>query len=232
VKDKQQGHRGQWKRAIAFAARDNILYQRYRNNPGFDELVAFISNRYFAIETRLHETFRFVDLHPNNASTFSYEYASLLRDVGSAFDSALKVFGRQVEGTQNPRIHDHLVFLRQNLPLKKPSVSPELTHLSVELASDRADRFLLPFTGVRMDSNKANLPSWWEAYNDVKHLEIEKLGEGNLKNVLNASAALFALFVLTDKNEGRGYPYKVFADAKFDQTPMESDRQLLWFFKD
>ena len=98
----------------------------------------------------------------------------------------------------------------------------DLSLISVELASNRTDRFLYPFADVGLES-KTNVPKWWNAYNDVKHLEIEKLGEGNLKNVLNAFAALFVLFVLTDEHNGEGYPYKVLANVKFETTPMERD---------
>lgn len=202
----------------------------YSNNSGFKELAATISNRYFAIETRVHESFRFVDLDPRNASTFSYEYASLLRDIGSVLDSALKVFGRNVVGIEEPKIYNHLDFLRQNLRSRDPRKLADLASISVELASNRTDRFLYPFADVDADS-KTKLPRWWNAYNEVKHLETEKLTEGNLKNVLNALAALFVLFILTDEHDGRGYPYKVLVEAKFDQAPTEWDRESLWFFR-
>ncbi len=221
----------QWKKGIVLGNADNTLYRRYHDNRGFEELASFVSTRYFAIETRVHETFRFVDLEPRNASSFSYEYASLLRDIGGAFDSALKVFGRNVTGIKNPTIHNHLDFLRQNTRSSKPVGLADLTTISVELASNRTDRFLYPFADLSKNARKADLPKWWDAYNDVKHLEVEKLAEGNFKNVLNAFAALFVLFILTDGDEGGGYAYKVFVDAKFAQTPMEWDRQLLWFFK-
>jgi len=228
---KESTPRNQWRKGIVLAPADNTLYRTYRDNHGFEKLALFVASRYFAIETRVHETFRFVDLEPRNASTFSYEYASLLRDIGGAFDSALKAFCRNVTGIKNPTIHNHLDFLRQNIRSSKPGELADLTTISVELASDRTDRFLYPFADLCTDSPKSNLPKWWDAYNDVKHLEIEKFVEGNFKNVLNAFAALFVLFILTDKDEGRGHSYKVFVGAKFAQMPMEWDRQLSWFFK-
>jgi hypothetical protein len=217
-----------WKKGIHFAGGGNVLYRAYHNNQGFEELAAFISNRYFAIETRVYETFRFVDLAPGNALTFSYEFASLLRDIGSALDSALKVFGRNVTAVRNPTIHDHLDFLRQNLHSKSPGEPADLTTISVELASNRTDRFLFPLADTCSGST-TDLPQWWGAYNAVKHQEIEKLEEGNLKNVLNAFAALFALFVLTDKEGGLGYPYKVLVEVKFDRAPTEWDESLRFF---
>lgn len=220
-----------WKKSVVLGGADNTLYHRYHNNSGFGELATFVSTRYFAIEARVCETFRFVDLEPRNARAFSYEFASLLRDIGSAFDSALKVFGRKASGIQDPTIHNHLDFLRQNARPSKPGELADLAGISVELYSNRTDRFLYPFADLCTDSRKSDLPKWWDAYNNVKHLEIEKLADGNLRNVLNAFAALFVLFILTDKEEGRGYPYKVLADVKFGQTPLEEDRQLLWFFK-
>jgi hypothetical protein len=41
------------------------------------------------IQQRLLTSFDCVELHPKNAMSFSYEYSSLLRDIGSVFSSFL-----------------------------------------------------------------------------------------------------------------------------------------------
>jgi hypothetical protein len=37
---------------------------------------------------------------------------------------------------------------------------------------------------------------WWDAYNDVKHFDLEKTAQGNLGNCLNALGAVAILFAL------------------------------------
>ena len=83
----------------------------YRQSYGYFTL------RYHPIERRLAETFRYVELAPQNAETFSYEFASILRDIGGVFGSILDKLVRNKTQKLDGRfdISDYLTFLNEEV---------------------------------------------------------------------------------------------------------------------
>jgi len=65
------------------------IYKHFSKEPWYYDITSYLFQRYSSIEMRLMETFRYVACHPRNKNTFSYEYASILRDAGSVFSSVL-----------------------------------------------------------------------------------------------------------------------------------------------
>ena len=66
--------------------------------------------RFLPIVDRLDNTLRYVDLNPKNMSVFSYEFASILRDIGSIFSSICDSY---VSGVKNDnKIHTITHFRR------------------------------------------------------------------------------------------------------------------------
>lgn len=139
--------------------------------------------RYLAIFARFRESLRYVDLDPRNGSTFSYEYASILRDSGSAFGAFCEelVLSRPDSKPRpsRPTVGDFyrlLISYDTDLPFSFTDV-PQLGH---------AGR-LQPF--LRWTANQS--PSWWEAHNKAKHTNNAYLG--CLGYATNAVAALNVL---------------------------------------
>lgn len=161
------------------------LAQRYANEEWFIRTTDYWRIRFTAIETRLQGTFQYVDLATGNRNTYSYHFASILRDAGSVFASTLDALLRNVEGQPNTRLYgikDYRRFLRSQVP--------DIDKWSVQLQPLFPFGQVVPFKTLR--TNKASI-AWWDAYNDVKHNEYEAMQKGNLENCINALSALALL---------------------------------------
>jgi len=172
----------------------NILYKEFKDNKWFNELLSYITTRYYSIETRIIDTFRFVELHPMNSNVFSYEYGSILRDAGSVFGSIMDKLVRATNPINPEKIldmTDYKKWLKENV---------EKIHLiTAGIRYPIEKRFLMPFISLQY-KNKS--PEWWRSYNYIKHLEIDKFTHGNLGNALNSLAALAILYALMDETGG------------------------------
>lgn len=193
----------------------NIFEQKWGTDLWFVEIIQYLVRRYFSIEERLIHTFRYVEPYSGNRYTFSYEYSSILRDTGSAFDSTMR---KLLEGTltiyssnkKKPyNITDYRKFLIEHVPqeqsnfplnIESVAVGLNLSYLSSE------NRFLIPFSSLGNDSKKKtdyDKIDWWDAYNNIKHSDIDHMADGNLANCLSSVAALGILHVLMNKESGR-----------------------------
>lgn len=163
------------------------LFNKYSGNEWYYEVINYCRNRFSPIAHRLNSTFRYVDLRPENKDTFSYEYTSILRDVGSVFSSVLESFLTNINGKRGREVRcDFRTFLLE-----------EITDLETVMCilgkgvDHRRARWLFPFEGFagrKIDS------TWWRGYNDVKHRDIHRLEAGNLSNVLYSFGALSAQY--------------------------------------
>ena len=144
----------------------------------FTEVRDYVELRYEALVNRYKNTFNYVTPHKENSYTYSYEYASILRDSASAFDSTLKCFIRKGELEYDDRIHGMLDFLRK--------YEPQLEYIHLRFL--HYGGFLYPFK-----PEKNGLPCWWNAYNDIKHDEIVNISQGNFRNALLSLSALGVL---------------------------------------
>jgi hypothetical protein len=147
----------------------------------FQDAVKHLTARNESIASRLMETFRFVDLDKSNAETFSYEYASILRDAGSTFSSVMHAF--VIGGTRGQKktsIADYKNFLTTE--------DADISSRSLLILPHRNYGTLIPFYGF-----SKKYPGWWSAYNKIKHSEHAHYKEGNLGNAITSVAALTIL---------------------------------------
>jgi hypothetical protein len=139
------------------------------------------------------ETFRFVDCHPDNSKTFSFELSSILRDAGSIFSSVLDhLVRRGTESSDRLDIANYKKWLT-DVPYRPQTVDLEpvntLELAVAELNAPFDRRFLRGFMPY------IRTPRWWSAYNDLKHSDLNQFRKGNLEHCLNAVAALGTLLV-------------------------------------
>lgn len=66
------------------------LRQECFEKPWYGTVERYLRNRYSTIESRMTRTFNYVTPDTSNRKTHSYKFASLLRDIGSVFDSTIK----------------------------------------------------------------------------------------------------------------------------------------------
>jgi hypothetical protein len=158
-----------------------VLENKYGKQEWFKRIQAYLINRHDQIQNRLLTSFRYVECHPNNSSTYSYEYASLLRDIGSVFGSFLD---NAIKSTSSAKgelnINSYCEFLCREVD--------DIEKICVTMNANYDQRLLFPFHCIR----KFN-PHWWDAYNNVKHADIENLQDGCLGNVLYSFASLCIL---------------------------------------
>ncbi len=183
----------------------NQFRAKWGRVPGFNQIDGYIASRLAAIDARFSETLRFVEQAPENRSTFSYEFSSILRDSGSVFDSTMREL---LELTQYPSprgshydVRDHRKFLMENVDRQSfQSSSPGgIETFVLEIISPWTRRYLIPYRGLE---NEGTSLEWWDAYNDVKHSDLEKLARGNLVNSINALAAVATLCALIGTGGG------------------------------
>ena len=163
-----------------------ILTWKFVNQSWFDAISRFASARLDAISSRLIESFRFVELHPDNRNVFSYEYASILRDSGSAIGSVLDAMVQHSKSSTNTRynISHYREFLRTEI------TDIHLASANVKTLYPKGT--LVPFEAFK---DARGTPDWWNAYNKVKHSEHDDFRFVNLENSVNAVAALSLLSV-------------------------------------
>ena len=156
------------------------LHEAFGEEPWFSEVTSDIDHKYLAIEQRLVQTFRYVQLHADNSSTFSYEFNHILRDSGNALTSALDKIIRRSRHPNKVDLDfsDFRNFLHSNIPyLYRRSVTP----------LPASNLLLLPF---RVLSKSEAVPGWWNSYDQIKHSETHNHKEGNMRNAVNAVSAL------------------------------------------
>lgn len=144
----------------------------------FPALKSYLDNRFDAIYERYLETFRYVSPHPLNKSAFSYEYSSILRDVGSVFDTVMKKIIDEEETHYDRNIGGQLKYLRDNMR--------DFENYRVRFNYSR--KYLFPF-----ELNKNGIPEWWNHYNSVKHDDMDSFSSGCFQYVTVGMAALYVL---------------------------------------
>jgi len=163
------------------------------------EPLNYLTNTHLAIVSRFEQSLRYVSLHRDNGNTFSYEFASILRDVASAFGSftgeIIKASDQEkVWAWNKPDIKDY-----RNFYLK---IAPGLPTDFVELSGFYLpDRLLNPF----WEWEDKTAPGWWNAYNKIKHSEYKHADLGNLQNVTNAIAAVDIILKSADFQRGSDF---------------------------
>jgi hypothetical protein len=133
---------------------------------------------YLNLEERFINTIKYVEVAKNNYSTYSIEYTSLLLSICSEID----VIFKKICGFNQKKykcINDYFSIVSS----KFPDIVQEKVIYSFSSIN------LMPFNGW----NAFQSPIWWTNYNKLKHGRLNNFTLGNLKNVLNALAALYTL---------------------------------------
>lgn len=208
------------------------LQSKYGKNDWFEKLLGYLILRFPSIETRILNTFRYVELAPRNAATFSYEFSSIVRDIGSSFSSILD---RLVRKTAKKPLDRHLDIIDYLEFLVKEVKGIEL--IGAQLNSPFYLNLVLPFDGIEEWIEKHSLPNWWDAYNKLKHLEIDNYPHGSLSNVIYGMGSLAILYGLMDKYRraqgelfsliGQFKPVEAVKMTLFPKQPQEKEGEEL-----
>ena len=178
-----------------------MLMSNFGKESWYHAVQSYCLQRYHSLETRMIDSFRFVECHPRNRNTFSYEYSSILRDAGSVFSSIMDRLVREtVSSSGELDITAYREWLRN---LEIPCVGKKIEKIwfiSVDLNYPLESRTILPFFEFKEEDGRLQ---WWNAYNKVKHSDIENYDFGNLENALNSVGAIAILSALLAKEGNR-----------------------------
>lgn len=181
------------------------LHSKYGENEWFSEILGYLIVRFHPIEARILNTFRYVELQPRNAATFSYEFGSIIRDIGSTFGSILDKLVRKTTTEPLDKYLDIVAYLEFLLREVK-----DIELVGAQLDSPFRLNLILPFEDIKECVKKPNLWHWWDAYNNLKHSEIDNYRDGSLANVIYGMGSLAILYALMDRYrraEGRLFAY-------------------------
>jgi len=162
---------------VSLSARAWIFF-KHKNEPWYNSIKNHLEIRYQAIENRMIESFSYVTPDSSNRKTHSFTFASILRDVGSVFDSTLR---KLIEKT-GQKCEDDIYGFLKFLEIYVPHIENSTVYFRM------SSKILIP-----LKKGEKGLPIWWHAYNDVKHDESSSYWQGNLENALNSLAALAIL---------------------------------------
>lgn len=161
-------------------------------------------NYFFKYENELMSSKKYVEFHAKNYNTFSDKYFELLMLICSEIENVSKFivryFDKDFDNIERPVINDWGYIILTNLkPIVECNVcfndevvfNPWLNLLDLEKNATKRANF----------KKGKKSPSWWLAYNNVKHDKDgidDEIGEknytkANLKNVFYALAALYLL---------------------------------------
>jgi hypothetical protein len=184
----------------------NKVYLENCEQDWFKKLSDYTTIRFHSISSRLNHTFRFVELRSHNKDSYSYEYASLLRDIGSVFSSVMDGLLKNTRGDARYNIDDFRSYLLEYFS--------DLEQIYVELGIFDEQRFLYPFRGF---SGKKNSSKWWKAFTNVKHFDYECMNEGCLSNIIYSFCALAIIERVMTK----------YAPSIYDSRD-EEDNDIIW----
>lgn len=149
---------------------------------------------YLLLENDFIETTYFIELAPDNFTTYSAKFLKLLLAVGSEIDVALRAYCRQL-GARGKL--DSIVAYRTAIKTYEQN-GEESLHVQTILSVNEIR--LKPWDAWY--SAKEQSPDWWNNYNTVKH-ERTSVGKNaqanyklaNLENVFNALGALYQILL-------------------------------------
>jgi hypothetical protein len=164
------------------------LHSKYGKNAWFEVLYGYSSLRYFPIERRMIDASRYVEISTENRRSFSYEFASIIRDVGSTFGSLLDVLVKKAVGKKGDLdIRDYIKFIVDEVK--------DVDAIGLRLKAYFTRSFVFPFENVRKSPPTLE---WWTTYNNLKHSDFDNFRDGCLVHAINGLASLATLCVLMD----------------------------------
>lgn len=157
---------------------------------------------YLILEERFENSTRYVELCPENYSTYSIDFVNQLQAIGSEVDVIMK------------SMSGFLPMDRKSISDYAPKILssyPDIGKWEIIVRNISCK----PFDGWDV-SHPADSLSWWKAYNSIKHGRDGNFKEANLKNVLSSLMGLYLLEKLYFKNvsEAEGQPDALLKDSE------------------
>ena len=149
--------------------------------------------QYLSIESILLDSFNYVSPIKENIKTSSPKFATIIRESCNLFEHISKLLYNHIfEPKRNINIFNYLS-LHQYIDLQSPMyISPILDNLSIDIPD-----VLKPFKEIsKWDfklKEKAIIPEWWSAYNDIKHSSNSTLEQATLHNAIRACGAAYVI---------------------------------------
>lgn len=145
-------------------------------------------NYFIALENDLLFLSRFLEITTSNFSSYSVELGRILFAAASEVDIVLKMYCQKIE---NINVIDNIGNYKAIITKHHPEFHAIKVHMPMYGIT------LNPWNKWRSEPQ----PHWWRAYNKAKHERHEHFSEANLKNALNAVAALYIILLFYYKNE-------------------------------
>ena len=139
---------------------------------------------YLSLEKQFLATIDFVEIGEANSSTYSNEYAKLLLLIGSEVDVVAKQLCRLISPCANP---DSILKYQEII------VSGFDEFHETEVGSSSFPISTKPWSN--WGDSPPQSPSWWCAYNDVKHHRDNKFNLANQKNTIDALGGLLVIHI-------------------------------------
>ncbi|MBL8447327.1 MAG: hypothetical protein JNJ44_07935, partial [Zoogloeaceae bacterium] len=147
-------------------------------------------NYFLTLEEDIDRLARYLQPTQANFAAYSIEMARILMVAAAEIDVVAKQLCRNIDEKSNAKTIDKY---REKIVAK----FPRITDAGVTLP--RFGLTLQPWGQWK----SANSPSWWGAYNNVKHHRHTNFEDANLENCLNAAAALFVLLLFFYKDHAK-----------------------------
>jgi hypothetical protein len=154
--------------------------------------------QYLTVEEELERAYRYVTPTEQNALTFSFKFADIIRGAANVYELLSKVlYARFYNSTDRLDIFNYLA-LDRFLALSGRRV----VHLLAVGGFSSHPEVIQPFHSLTAwDQNSpvasTHVPGWWRAYNDIKHSIAGVEGKATQANATSAVAAQFLLVEAT-----------------------------------
>ena len=146
---------------------------------------------FLALESDFTSTTRFVEVADANMHTYSIEFARLILTAGSEIDVLAKVLCQR----------HGLVVTPSNIDGYRQAITARFSGFTtLEIRLPRVAMTILPWSDWSSSTN----PSWWRAYNDIKHERNANFPKASLHNALYCMAGLFTLVCYCCEREVMG----------------------------
>jgi hypothetical protein len=195
---------------VVWAITAKYEYRRTLHHRRYERSAKLFRAQYFALEQRLHESFRFVSPCSQNETTTSIEYADLLRGAANLFESCSRDLLNCLYTLKVAVNIKHYLALDDQVKFADKSVI--CGHLHDQLKNSEVNRPFLNASG-RQPGNLADtchIPGWWTAYNNVKHDPSNYAANATFANAI---AAVAANFVMLHQIYGPGFVYNTAVDS-------------------
>lgn len=144
-----------------------------------DELENKYWRFYLLLEKKFIKIINYVELSEDNYKTYSLEFVSLLREIGSEIDIIMKEFCESSSKKKG------------NIKKYADEILKDYPNITKQGVIGNGIR-IIPFECWDIEKAAQSL-EWWKAYNSVKHERINNFNKANLKNVFYSLGALFIL---------------------------------------